>query len=117
VAIDLYADLSREKLCKRQTTGKITQREIVVQLDEEFRIRLGKKILAGNFPGVDSAEGDSRQKAASAHQFRGAANILLWNQQVQVAVAAHCRIAVGPYRQDRPFDGYRANSMSAELLQ
>src|SRR5260370_16937984 len=79
VAIDLYADLSREKLCKWQTTGKITQREIVVQFDEEFRIRLGKKILAGNFPGVDSAEGDSRHKARTPHPFRTATTLLLPN--------------------------------------
>jgi len=67
---------------------------------------LEKKILARNFASIDGGERDGGGVTCSAHQFRGAANVGLANEQIQVTVAAFiagspyaCTASTGPYDQ------------------
>ena len=116
VTIDAHADLPREKFLKRKAAGKIAQRAVVVQLDDEFRIRLGEKILAGNPAGVNGAERDCRRLTCRAHQFRGPANVTLPNEHVQVAIAAHRRVAIGLHRENRSLYHQGLNTLRTEQL-
>ncbi len=117
VGIESHTDLPSEKFLKGEPAGKIAQRSVVVQLDDEFRIRHGEKILAGNFSGVNGAERDRRHEAEGAHHFRGAANVLLTNEQVQVAIGAHRRVTIGLHRQYWPFYDQSANSFRGEAIE
>jgi len=60
-----------------------------------------RKILAGNFPGVEHAAA-RRLVAAGNHQFRGAANVAPTNEQIEIAIAAHCWITIGRTRERGP---------------
>src|SRR5260370_26132315 len=97
-AIQRNTDLARKKILKWKPARKIAQRDVVVQLDDEFRIRLREKILARNFPGVDGAKPAGGYEVCCTHQFRGTANIPLANKQVPVAVPAQRRVAISAHR-------------------
>jgi hypothetical protein len=117
MGIETHADLPREKSLEGEPAGKIAQGEIVVQLDEKFRIRVGKKILAWDFPGIDSAERNCGLVTSGDHQFRGPANIALANKQIQVAIGAHRRVAIRLHREHWPFYDKGTDSLRGEPVQ
>ncbi len=82
VDILVHESAPRETLFERQGSGKVAQREIVVQLDEQLCVAIGEKILAGNFAGVDGADGNGCHVTCGQQQFRGATDVALADEQV-----------------------------------
>src|ERR1700687_2518371 len=109
-------DLPFEPLFDGKAAGEIAQRKLVVKFKEQVRTWLREKILAGNFSGVDGCKGHCRDEARCDHEFRGAANVPLTNEEIEVAVAAHRGVAVGPDREDRTFDNQCADSRRSKLI-
>src|SRR5260221_12033658 len=60
-------------------------------------------IDAGDLPGIDCGERNSGRETVSAQQFRGAADVALANEEINVCIATHRRIALGEHRQDPHF--------------
>jgi hypothetical protein len=80
-------------------------------------MRIEKKILAGDFPGIDSPERDCGLVTSGAHQFRGPPDIPLANEQVQVAIGAHRRVAIRLHREHWTFYDQGADSLRGEAVQ
>jgi hypothetical protein len=117
VGIEAHADLAFEEFFEREPAREIAQREIVVQLDEQLRFRPGKKILSGDFSGVDGGDGNSSLVTGREHQFSGAANVALANEQIEVSVAAHRGVVVGLHREHGAFYDKRGDFLRGELIQ
>src|SRR5207245_6968849 len=110
-------DLSFKPSFEGKPAREITQGVIVVEFEQFFSIPPAKKVLAGDFPGVDRADGNFWLVAGIDHQFCGAANIALAHEQIQVAIAAHRWLAVGPHRKDRPLDHQHTDFFRGESLE
>ena len=116
IRIEAHANLPREEIFDGQRARKISQGELVVQFNKQLRIGFGEKILPRNFARVDGAEGNGRLVAGGDQRLRGATDVSLPDEQVQVAVAAHCGIAIGLHGQHWPFDDQRADVLRGEQL-
>jgi len=53
MTIELHASLAREELFDREPAGKVAQREIVMQFNEQPTVGPREKILSRNLSGVD----------------------------------------------------------------
>src|ERR1700687_5848617 len=109
-------DLPFEPLFDGKAAGEIAQRKLVVKFKEQVRTWLREKILAGNFSGVDGGKGDCRDEACCHHEFRGAANVPLTNEEIEITVAAHRGVAVRPDREDRTFDDQCGAACRSKLI-
>src|SRR5437899_12613861 len=94
MCIHPHANLAREKILDRKRTGKIAQRQIVVELHKQFCIRLGEKVLSGNLACPNGGERDRGLVAGTNQQLRSAMNIALADEQIEVAVAAHSWVGI-----------------------
>src|SRR2546429_6640162 len=72
MCIHPHANLAREKILDRKRTGKIAQRQIVVELHKQFCIRLGEKVLSGNLACPNGGERDRGLVAGTNQQLRSA---------------------------------------------
>jgi hypothetical protein len=68
----------------------------------------GTKIACG--------EGHCGDEACCNHEFRGAANVPLTNEEIEITVAAHRGVAVGPDREDRTFDNQCGDSRGSKVI-
>src|SRR5436309_15605078 len=110
MCIHPHANLAREKILDRKRTGKIAQRQIVVELHKQFCIRLGEKVLSGNLACSNGGERDRGWVAGTNQQLRSAMNIALADEQSEVAVAADTGVAISVDGQMRVVDYQRTNS-------
>src|SRR5438876_516708 len=117
MCIHPHANLAREKILDRKRTGKIAQRQIVVELHKQFCIRLGEKVLSGNLACSNGGERDRGLVAGTNQQLRSAMNIALADEQIEVAVAAHSWVGISLDGQNRSLDDQRSNSLLVEKLQ
>ena len=85
VAVDAHANPAREEFFDGKRAGKIAQREIIVQLDDQLRVSLGEKILPGNFAGINGTEGNGCLVTCSQQGFCGAADVSLADKEVEIA--------------------------------
>src|SRR5580693_993957 len=106
-SIERHANLTREEFLDREPAWKIAQREIVVQFHEQLRLRPTEKILAWDFAGVDGAKRNLRTVTRGDHQLRGATNVALANEKIEVAIATHSGITVSLNREHWPFHDQR----------
>src|SRR5947199_8659112 len=92
MCIHPHANLAREKILDRKRTGKIAQRQIVVELHKQFCIRLGEKVLSGNLACSNGGERDRGLVAGTNQQLRSATNMALADGQIEAAPAAGARL-------------------------
>src|SRR5215472_2904601 len=78
---------------------------------------MGEQVLARNFAGINSGEWDRCLVAGRNHQLRGAADVALPDQEIEVAVSAHRWIGVGFSSEHRPLYRECRDSLFAEELQ
>src|SRR5438105_9938794 len=84
--IDAHANPPGDEIFDGNGTGKITQRQVIVKLDEQFRIRLAEKILPRNFACPNGVERNRCLVARTNQQPRSAPDVPLPYEQVEIAV-------------------------------
>src|SRR5213082_4038517 len=73
--IDAHANPPGDEIFDGNGTGKITQRQVIVKLDEQFRIRLAEKILPRNFACPNGVERNRCLVARTNQQPRSAPDV------------------------------------------
>ena len=115
--INRNPNLPRKEILDGQRPREITKRQIIVEFDQQFRIRIGEEVLPRNFARVNGAKRYRRLVARRNHQLRGAAYVLLSDQQIEVPVGADGGIGIGLCGEHRSLYDQGGDSLFAEELQ
>src|SRR5690242_20663316 len=116
VTVEAYVKLAREEVLDGKWPGKISQGQVIVEFDQQFRIRVGEEVLSGNFAGVNGPERHRGLITGRNHQLRRAADVALPDEQIEVAVGTHGWIGIGLRSERRSFCYQYRDSLPAEEL-
>lgn len=78
---------------------------------------LGEGVFARDSSYRNRRERNRRVIAASDEQFSGARDLGMLNEQIQIAVVAHARVAVSAKCENRPFDGNDFDTSRGEAIE
>lgn len=113
-AVESDAGAAGEEGVQGERAGKIAQGALGVQLHDGVRALAQKKKLAGNFSGGGRREGNLGGKTAILHDARGARNVAVVHEEVEIAVLAEAGVAEGLRRKHRAFDRDALDALGRE---
>src|SRR5260370_26557564 len=94
----------------------ISKRSLGVEFDEKLCARFVESMLAGKLRCLDGAERHCGRVPERNHCFGGTSNVLVANDQIEVAVLPPSRLAVASHRQRRSFGDQRLDTQTCKAL-
>src|SRR5258707_2701472 len=94
----------------------ISKRSLGVEFDEKLCARFVESILAGKLRCLDGAERHCGRVPERNHCFGGTPNVLVANDQIEVAVLPPSRLAVASRRKSRSFGDQRLDTQTRKVF-
>src|SRR5229473_383765 len=116
-AVDGDVGATLKQFFYRQSPRVIPKRSLGVEFDEKLCARLVESILAGKLRCLYGAERHRGRVPERNHRFGRTLNVLVANDQIEIAVLPPSRLAVASHRQRRPFGDQRLYTQTRKALE
>ena len=115
VAVKRDLDLPAEELLDGKRPGMVAEGFLGMQLNEKFGAGMAKDVFAGNFLRLNRSDGNARFVAESEHQFGGAKDVAIANDEIEIAILTEAGVGIAALRENRAFDHQSFDLRAGEI--